>query len=383
MKRTKLYSIIGLVLVMALSVGFLYGCKTTTAAETTSAAETTAAPKELSKFTFITPRGTLEVMDDYNLWVAMELGYFKELGLDVTMEPGPIDPFAVTKFVDQGQADIGYPSPGILTASVEQGMDIICAFEMIGTQVFDFAVTKDGPIQDLKDIAGKTMAQSWPGVENIINPMLVELGIDPKSVSYVSVGAEWGQAVALGKADVGLCWEGLRGQWEAQDFNLRYFIGQEFSKQPSNGYAVRKSDLQDPAKKELISKFLRASAMGIDFARSNPRAAAQITYEKFPALKEQMTPELALISMQQLHWLYTYSARVGDGYGWFPEEAWTNYLKVVNDLGQTTKLLPTADCITNEFIAYANDFDKAKVKKDAEAFQLNDAWAKVEAKGDF
>ena len=46
-------------------------------------------PATLTKMTFITPRGTLEVMDDYNLWVAKEMGYFEELGIDCVMEPGP------------------------------------------------------------------------------------------------------------------------------------------------------------------------------------------------------------------------------------------------------------------------------------------------------
>jgi NitT/TauT family transport system substrate-binding protein len=81
--------------------------------------------EELVKMTWITPRGTLDVPDDYCLWVAKDMGYFEQLGLDVDLEPGPQDAFACTKFVDQRQADLGYPSPGVLTASIDQGMDVI------------------------------------------------------------------------------------------------------------------------------------------------------------------------------------------------------------------------------------------------------------------
>ncbi|HEB29880.1 MAG TPA: twin-arginine translocation signal domain-containing protein [Spirochaetes bacterium] len=88
-------------------------------------AESGKKTTELTPLTFISPRGTLEVMDDYNLWAAIELGYFKEMGLEVTMEPGPADAFACTKFVDQNQADIGFPSPGILTSSIDTGMSVI------------------------------------------------------------------------------------------------------------------------------------------------------------------------------------------------------------------------------------------------------------------
>ena len=87
-------------------------------------------PATLTKLTVISPRGSLEVMDDYLLWVALDMGYFKDQGLDIDMEPGPMDGFACTKFVDQNKADIGYPSPGILTASVDTGMNVIMVYEL-------------------------------------------------------------------------------------------------------------------------------------------------------------------------------------------------------------------------------------------------------------
>ncbi len=62
-------------------------------------------------FTWISPRGTLEVLDDYPYWVGKELGYFGDL--DTTMEPGPSDGTATVKFVAVGQADMGFPSPGV------------------------------------------------------------------------------------------------------------------------------------------------------------------------------------------------------------------------------------------------------------------------------
>jgi NitT/TauT family transport system substrate-binding protein len=342
-----------------------------------------AAESQLAKMTFITPRGTVEVMDDYNLWVAIKMGYFKDLGLEVIMEPGPNDAFACTKFVDQGQADIGYPSPGVLSASVDTGMDVIMVYEMMIEQVFDFAVRKDSPIKDAKDIAGKTISVADAGWQVIIDPILVELGIDPKSVEYVAVGAQWGQAVAMGKADVALTWKGLRAQWDAQGLNLRYFLGEDFSKMPANGYCARKSDLANPAKREQVVKFLRGTSMGIHFARHNPRAAAQIVYDQFAAVREQMTPELALKSMQQLHWGYTGGDRKGEGYGWFEMKGWNTYLDIIADLGQTKKRLPIDEVCTNELIKAANDFDRAKVETDARNFKLNDTWKKVAVKGNW
>ncbi|MCL4384872.1 MAG: ABC transporter substrate-binding protein [Actinobacteria bacterium] len=399
-KITLLFFVTVLIILLVVSFSFV-GCKsnapttgetTTTAAaaeETTTTAAaaeettTTAAPGNLTKMTFISPRGTLEVMDDYNLWVAIEMGYFKDFGIDVDMEPGPNDALATTKFVDQKKADVGYPSPGVLTASVDTGMDVIQVFEMMASQVFDFAVKQDSPIKTVQDLKGKTISIGMSGWTVIVDPILVEAGIDPKSVKYVTVGESWGQAVAQGQADAALCWRGLRAQWDAQGLNLRYLIGETFSKHPANGYCVRKSDLSDSAKKDLYVKFFKAAAMGIEFARINPRAAAQITYNKFAAVREQMTPKLALDSMNQLHWAYTESERKLGGYGMSPVDSWKNYLDTIYQLGQTKNHLTVDQVITNDLIKDINSFDKAKVKSDAENFKLDDTWKNVEVTGNW
>ena len=152
---------------------------------------------------------------------------------------------------------------------------------------------------------------------------------------------------------------------------------------PANGLCARMSDLKDPAKKALLEKFMRGASMGIHFARINPRAAAQITYNRFAAVREQMKPDLALKSMQQLHWGYTKGARVGGGYGWFEMNGWNTYLDIIYKLGQTKKRLPLEDCATNELIKAANTFDKAKVERDAKNYKLDDAWKDVAVTGDF
>ena len=41
------------------------------------------------KHTWISPRGTIEVMDDYAIWVAQAMGYFGDLGVELELQPGP------------------------------------------------------------------------------------------------------------------------------------------------------------------------------------------------------------------------------------------------------------------------------------------------------
>ena len=82
-----------------------------------------AAPK-LQTITWMSPRGSLDVMDDYMLHVAIDRGYFKKLGINVKLIAGPSDGTAATKFVAQKTVDVSYPSPGILLSSIAAGVQI-------------------------------------------------------------------------------------------------------------------------------------------------------------------------------------------------------------------------------------------------------------------
>ena len=53
---------------------------------------------------WVSPRGTIEVLDDYPYWVAKKYGYFGDI--QTTLEPGPSDATATVKLVDQKQADM-------------------------------------------------------------------------------------------------------------------------------------------------------------------------------------------------------------------------------------------------------------------------------------
>ena len=90
---------------------------------------------------WISPRGTLQVMDDFNLWVPVKMGYFKDLGINAKLIAGSVsDALASTKFVAQNKADMGYPSPGVLTASIDGGIAVKSVWDVISGKVFDFAL---------------------------------------------------------------------------------------------------------------------------------------------------------------------------------------------------------------------------------------------------
>ena len=333
------------------------------------------------KIVWVSPRGTLEVMDEYPIYAALEMGYFDELGVEVELQAGPLGGANVMSLLPAGQADMGFPSPGVLASSIDAGIPVLIAFEMTATQVFDFAMPSDSDIETIADLEGKTISLGSAGWQPIVDPILAEAGIDLDSVTYVEGGAQWGQIVDQGRADAALAWEGLRAQWDAIGLDFKYLIGAEFSNDPSNGYAIRSADLEDADQANAMACFFRGLAMGLEFSRVNPQAAAQITYGQFPALAEQMDPPLAMESMRQLMVTFNHMNAMGYGYGYSDMEAWQNYFDRLADLGQIENPIAVEDAITNHFVEFANDFDRDQVAADAEAFELNEDWADVELQG--
>jgi NitT/TauT family transport system substrate-binding protein len=234
-----------------------------------------------------------------------------------------------------------------------------------------------------RQLRGKTIAIFTDIWRTIVNPMLVEVGVDPKSVKYEVFGPQWVQAVALGQADAGLVWEGLRAQLVGQSatfgsaFSLKFLVGTKWgSKGPSNTYVVRKDDLSDAAKKDLYSRVLQGSVMGSEFAKANPRAAAQITCGARPLLQKLISPQVALESMMELASGYSVFHRNPPHlYGWHDAASWNRYLNAVPKLGQTKKRLSINDVLTNEMVRDANrKADVARARRDARAFKLSEVF---------
>jgi NitT/TauT family transport system substrate-binding protein len=325
---------------------------------------------------WVSPRGTIEVLDDYPYWVAMKYGYFG--GIETTLEPGPIEATATVKLVDQGQADMGFPSPGVFSLGLEQGIPLVSVWHMGAYDVFDFAFRQGEKPADVKEIEGKTILLGSAGWQAIVDPMLAQIGVAPDSVNYAEAGNLWGQALMQGQGDAALSWEGLRAQWKGQGLTFDYFLGRDFSQFPANSFVIRRADYEDPAKKELYEAYLRAWAMGLEYGHLNPRAATHIVLEQFPALASTLQPPVATESMMELANVFRGDFATREGWGHHDFARWKLFFDTIHEIAQISKPIAPEDVLTNDYVAPANDFDHGKVKADADAYQLPEAFQAID-----
>ncbi len=332
----------------------------------------TPSAKAAGSFTWISPRGTLEVLDDYPYWVGQELGYFGDL--ETKMEAGPSDGTATVKFVAVGQADMGFPSPGVFSFAIENDMDLVSVFNMGAVDVFDFAFRVGEGVTDLKELEGKTVLLGSAAWQAITDPMFAAAGVDPKSITYLEGGwPQWGTVLLSGQGDAALAWEGLRADWQGKGLEFEYWLGSDHSNFPANVFVVRRSDVEDPVRHAALEQYLRGWAMGLEFAHLNPRAAVAAVFNQFPIVENDLGPDLGTESLMQLARVFRGNMEDREGWGWHELARWDLFFKTLHDIGQTKSLVETSKFITNEFVGPANDFDHAKVKADADAYELNEA----------
>jgi NitT/TauT family transport system substrate-binding protein len=250
---------------------------------------------------------------------------------------------------------------------------------MGGSDVFDFAFRKGEAPQDLKALEGKIVVLGSAGWQSIADPMLKAAGVDITKVKYVDAGwPTWGTALAQGKGDSALTWEGLRAQWKGQGLDFDYILGRNFSKLPANSFVIRRADFEDSAKKDLYGRYLQGWAAGLEFGKHNPRAATQIVMEQFPGLSSQMTPAVATESMMQLANVFAGRMEERKKWGFHLMESWQLFFDIGREIGQITGDFKVEDVVKNDLVDTANSFDAAKVKADADGFQLSEDYKVVD-----
>lgn len=322
-------------------------------------------------FTWTSPRGTIEVVDDYPYWVAKELGYFGDL--KTAMQAGPSDGTSTVRLVASDQSDIGFPSPGVLSFAVNNKMDLVSIYGSGAYDLFNFAFRKGQGVKDLKQLAGKTVLLGSAAWQSICDPMFAAAGVDPKSIKYLAVGwPTWGAALASGQGDACLAWEGLRADWDSKGFKFDYWLGRRGSPLPSNSLVVRRADINDPERKAFIKKYLRGWAMGSEFAEHNPRAATEIVFKSLPTrfLKQLLGAKAGTTSLMQIHQTFKGDLSKRAGWGEHDLVQWELFFKTLKSIGQSAVDIDTKKIVLNDFIADANNFDKAKVKADADTYPL-------------
>jgi len=146
-------------------------------------ASTGAAAQE--KFTFAL--NWFAVGDHAAYWVALDKGYYKAKGLDVTLENSKGSGDSIAK-VDTGRADAGLADTAVVIASLARTAKIKIVGMVFDKTPLNVFSGKDKPVLKPKDLEGKTLAAPPGDSQRQIWPAFAQAnGIDDSKVTWVSV----------------------------------------------------------------------------------------------------------------------------------------------------------------------------------------------------
>jgi len=139
--------------------------------------------------------------DHAPLYVAQELGYFADAGLEVELI-APADPNDPPKLVAAGQADIAISYQPQLHIQVAEGLPLMRIGTLVATPLNSLVVMADGPVQSIADLEGRTVGFSVGGFEDaLLRVMLARYGLTLDDVTLVNVNFSLSPALIAGNVD--------------------------------------------------------------------------------------------------------------------------------------------------------------------------------------
>jgi NitT/TauT family transport system substrate-binding protein len=222
--------------------------------------------------------------------VALDQGWFKKDGIDVTMVRG-YGGNRTANELDQGQFEIAYVDPISIVLNRGNGgkIKLIGSINTVWPGGICYLSGKH-KINSLDDMKGLRMGGgSASPVQNVI-PAWLELNGKPRDfITMLRLDpAVVDVSLIEGKIDLAECWRAsnrsvIKKQAKAAGVDVKWVEYETYKLDAyGTGFGAREDTIAK--KPEMLKKFLAASYRGYDFARSKPEQAADIMVKMFPTL---------------------------------------------------------------------------------------------------
>ncbi len=214
--------------------------------------------------------------DHAPLVTAQTMGFFEAEGLEVEIIE-PADPAMPPKLVAAGQGDIAVSYQPTLHAQIEEELPLKWIGTLVETPLNSLIVLKDGPIQELKDLKGKSVGFSVSGFEDaMLGQMLRSAGLTMDDVELVNVNFALSGSLLAGQVDAVI---GAYRNFELTQLEIEGKPGKAFFPE-ENGvpifdeliYVVNKDKTDDPR----FAKFLAAVEAATIYLSNHPEEAGML-----------------------------------------------------------------------------------------------------------
>ncbi|MCO6185331.1 ABC transporter substrate-binding protein [Rhizobium sp. L1K21] len=269
-------------------------------------------------------------------YVAKDKGFYEEEGLDVEIKPGGPN-IAPEQVIAGGGADVIVDWMGAALAAREKGVPLVNIAQPYQAAGLEIICPADGPIKTVADFKGHTIGVWFYGNEvpffALMNREGLTAGEGPEDVKVLQQSFDV-QPLIQKQADcIHVMTYNELGQAIDAGYTLDKLTVFNYTDMDANlledGLYVLEDKLADPAFKENMVKFVRASMKGWAYAKENPEEAADIV------LDNDTTG--AQTKEHQVYMMGEVAKLLGDATGVLDEAAYERTEKAVLDQGIITK----------------------------------------------
>jgi len=229
--------------------------------------------------------------------VALEKGYFKEEGLNITGIITSAGGGTSLRNMLAGNVPYGEVNPGVIVNAIQQGADLrIVSDNVLTVAEFAWVVRQDSPIKTLKDIKGKKIGYTNPrSTSQALGGMVAEYaGLKPDEVELVRTGG-FGEGVAAldaGLIDIAPLTEPL---WSKYKSKYRVIVTAAEALPPLDNVVGVVTAEKAKERADFIKGVIRARRKAVKFMKEHPDEAGDLVAKAY-----NIDPAVARSSVRNL-----------------------------------------------------------------------------------
>ncbi len=285
------------------------------------------------------PVATVSLAWDYapntnhtGIYVAYQKGWYRQNGIDLTfIQPGATAPETL---VGTGKADFGISFTEAVTSSRAAGVPIVSIAAIIQHNTSELITLKSSGLDTMAKLAGKRYAGfGSPQYEKpVVDQVLSCGGVTNPSFQYIATDFDGLQALESGQFDfawVFHAYDTIHAQ--VQGVALNVFPITDYCIPDYYTPVIITSQQMIQQHPDVITRFMKATAEGYNYAIANPQAAADLLMSGAPAGSFSPSDKTFVYASQSyLSPLYAQGAAC---WGQQTLEKWTDYPRFMYNHG--------------------------------------------------
>ncbi|HWP97867.1 MAG TPA: ABC transporter substrate-binding protein [Syntrophomonadaceae bacterium] len=278
------------------------------------------------------------------LYVAKDQGYYAQEGLDVDI----IQPSegGNPQLIAAGKGDFAVSYQEEVTIARSQDIPVVALAAVIQHNTSGFASPVSKNIKTPKDFEGKTYG-GWgsPAETAILKSIMAKYGANFNKIKIVNIGdADFFASMEKGIdfSWIFYGWTGIEAKTKGMNLN---FIKLADENKVFDYYTpvIISSEAKIAQNPELVTRFIKATARGYNYAISNPDQTAAILIKNVPELNKD------LVAASQSYLSREYQAEA-PRWGEMKTDVWKNYADFMFANKLIDKQIQVDQAFTNQFL---------------------------------